>query len=44
MSQFGLADPNDNVLEERIEWDSISSRLGSSVLETRLMNTLHLVE
>ena len=26
MSQFGLPDPNDNVLEERIEWDSISNR------------------
>ena len=26
MSQFGLPDPNDNVLEERIKWDSISNR------------------
>ena len=25
MSQFGLPGPNDNVLEERIEWDSISN-------------------
>ena len=24
--QFGLPDPNDNVLEERIEWNSISNR------------------
>ena len=23
MSQFGLPDPNDNVLEERIKWDSM---------------------
>ena len=26
MSQFCLPDPSDNVLEERIEWASISNR------------------
>ena len=26
MLQFGLPDPNDNVLKERIEWDRISNR------------------
>ena len=26
MSQFSLPDPNDYVLEERIEWDSISNQ------------------
>ena len=26
MSQFCLSDPNDNVLEERIEWNTISHR------------------
>ena len=25
MLQFALADPNDNVLKEQIEWDSISN-------------------
>ena len=25
-SQFGLLDPNDNVLEDRIEWNSKSNR------------------
>ena len=44
MSRFGLPGTNNNVTEERIEWDNISSRLGSNVLETRLMNILHPVE
>ena len=26
MSQFGLPYPNDNILEQGIEWDSISNR------------------
>ena len=52
MSQFGLPDHNDNVLEERIEWDSISIRerrrccTGNEAprrtkLETRLPEELH---
>ena len=35
MSQFGLPDSNDNVFEKRIEWDSISSWFGSSIVHTR---------
>ena len=39
MPQFGLPHPNDNVLEVRIEWDSISNRdcqRSFSILETKL--------
>ena len=38
MSQFGLPNPNDNVLEERIEWDSILNQEQMrccSILETK---------
>ena len=40
MSQIYLPYPNDNVWEERIEWDGIANRKRRrccSVLETRLM-------
>ena len=35
MSQFDLPDHNDNVLEERIEWDSIIELEMLVILETR---------
>ena len=42
MSQFDLPDPNDRVLEEEIEWDSILNEtahlLVCSVLKTKLMH------
>ena len=46
MSQFVLPDPNGNVLDEQIEWDSIieseNTCHADSVLEKRPDLTLHL--
>ena len=41
MPEFGLPNHNDNVLEEQIEWNSISNREcrhSCSILKARLMN------
>ena len=41
MSQFVFPNPNDNVLEEQIEWNSISNQecwRCCSILETRLLD------
>ena len=43
MSQFGLPEPNDTVLEERIEWNSISNRIGNGNEAPRRINETGLV-
>ena len=39
MSQFGLPDPNAKILQERIEWESISNR--NAFLGSVLENEAH---